>query len=129
MTNSLNTSILTGYAAQDAELRGSNGDTATVDIALTKSIRKSDRTFTNSTQFIPLVCFGRQAGRFAKRVKKGARLEIRGALRKDIYTDKNGIKRSSVKVVVLQFNVIPKQQDETGPKPEATETTPQGAGA
>jgi len=79
------------------------------------------------TTWVDLEAWGRTAEVINEHFRKGQRIAIVGSLRQDVWTDKEGQKRSRLKVVVNSFDFIeprndrdaapsqPRQQDERQP--------------
>ena len=104
----MNKVILVGRLCNDPELRyvGDNNS------ALTKFSLAVDRDYKNKEgnydcDFFECDLWGKRAEVFCQYMSKGRLVGIEGKLRLDKYTNKNGEKRSIIRVKVDSFNFIP----------------------
>lgn len=107
MAFSLNKVMLIGNLGQDAETRftTSNVSVTSFSVATTNSYKGKDGNYVNETTWHNVVAYG--LSDFYKDVlKKGKKVYIEGRLSKRDYTDKDGVKRYVVEVVVDKFNGI-----------------------
>ncbi|GAB4128830.1 MAG: single-stranded DNA-binding protein [Ignavibacteriales bacterium] len=107
MAFSLNKVMLIGNLGQDAETRftTSNVSVTSFSVATTYGYKGKDGNYVNETTWHNVVAYG--LSDFYKDVlKKGKKVYIEGRLSKRDYTDKDGVKRYVVEVVVDKFNGI-----------------------
>ena len=99
---------LLARAATEIELRYSSGDVQTAvgnfRVAVNKKKGESD--------FFNCVAFGKTAENIAHYFHKGDRILIAGRLENDQYTNKEGKKVTSTKIVVEQFDFIEQKKEE-----------------
>ena len=77
--------------------------------ASNESYRQNDEWKTH-TEWHNLVAFGKVADS-AKKLKKGEQIFVEGKLRSNKWTDKNGIQRTSINIVVQSFHPISRSSD------------------
>lgn len=78
-----------------------------------------------TTDFFPCVVFGDMAKSAAKNMRKGGRVTVNGRIEINSYTARDGSPRTSVQVVVREFDVIDYAQ--SGDERAAAEGTPTAA--
>ena len=79
---------------------------AKFSLATSESYKTSSGERVKETQWYNLVVFGKTAAVVEKYLKKGSRIAIEGKLMNRIYTDKKGIRRSSVEVQVNEMLML-----------------------
>ncbi len=107
MATNVNRTELTGNLGNDPEARY----TATGTLVVTASIAvhssyKQGEAWQERTDWFRLVAFG-EAGEALSRFGKGERIRVLGRLQSSEYTDREGLKRTSVEVVVLRSDPAP----------------------
>lgn len=108
MSTSFNRIQLMGNLTKNPELRYLPGGTAIVEvpIAVNERYKKSgDTEYTETVSFFDLVFWNRTAEVVNEYLSKGSPVFIEGRLKQDRY-EKDGEKRSKVKVVVEQMRMI-----------------------
>lgn len=107
MAFSLNKVMLIGNLGQDAETRFTTNNLAVTSFSLatTSSYKGKDGNFVNETTWHNIVAFG-LSDYYKDLLKKGKKVYIEGRLSRRDYTDKEGIKRYTVEVVVDKYNGI-----------------------
>lgn len=98
----LNTVQLIGRVARELKLEHvqSKGDQiAKVDFTLAVNHHQKQE----NVDFIPCVVFRTQAENLFKYIKKGSKIFVSGKISINNYTDKNGDKRSTTKVIAQQI--------------------------
>lgn len=109
----VNKTFLMGNVTRDPELRTTQGGTAVCKfgMAINRKYKQGDEQ-KESTCFVDLVAWGRQAEVIAQYVKKGSPLFVEGRLEFSSWEDKQGGgKRSKLEVAVENFQLM-------GDKPE-----------
>lgn len=108
MAKGFNKVTLMGNLTRDPETRSvSNGQTVTnFSLAVSRSWKGQDGQTQEQTSFINCVAWGKPGEIIAQYVSKGNPLLVSGRLDQRSYDDKDGNKRSSVEVVVEDFNFI-----------------------
>lgn len=96
-----------GHLAAAPELRYlPGGQTGVVDLAIAVNERyKKDDEVIESVSFVDCVFFGRTAEVVNEYLKKGSPILVEGRLRQDRW-EKDGQKRSKLKVIVEQMKMI-----------------------
>ena len=118
----MNKLILMGNFTRDPEIRysqGSNLAIARFSIAIN---RRFAREGEDNTDFFNCTAFGKTAEFVEKYFHKGMKAAIVGRIENDNYTNKNGEKVYSVKVIVEEIEFCEKKgssdNDNPGPPPE-----------
>ncbi len=108
MARGLNRITLIGNLGNDPELRYTADGVAmaTASLAVNGSRRATDGTREDSVEWFRLVFFDRQAENMSTYGTKGKPVFIEGRLQTRPYTDRNGIIRSAIEVVVSQFLLL-----------------------
>lgn len=108
----MNKVILIGRLTANPEIRVSQGEKTVTVANFTIAING----FNEKVDFVPCVAFGKTAELIEKYVNKGNRVAIEGAISVDKYTDKDGNKKTYVKVVASSVEFI-----ENKPKEDVNE--------
>lgn len=118
----LNRVMLMGNLTRDPELRYlPNGNTAVAALGLAINRKWKDKAGAAQEEvtFIDCEAFGRTAEVLNQYLKKGRPVYIEGRLKLDQWTDKEGQKRSKLKVVVEIFEFIDSgKKDEPAAEPD-----------
>lgn len=118
MTLNINTVMLGGNLTRDPETKsiGSSGKTvASFGIAINRKYKASDGEQKEETTFVDIEAWGRTAELAAQYLAKGSSVFIEGKLKLETWDDKDGNKRSKMKVVAesIQFVGPPKTGSST----------------
>mgnify|MGYP001371878761 CR=1 FL=1 len=107
MATNVNRTELVGNLGNDPEARYSAAGTliVTASIAVHSSYKQGEE-WKERTDWFRLVAFG-EAGEALARFGKGERIRVVGRLQSSEYTDREGLKRTSVEVVVLRSDPAP----------------------
>jgi single-strand DNA-binding protein len=125
MATNVNRTELTGNLGNDPEARFNAAGTliVTASIAVHSSYKQGE-AWQERTDWFRLVAFG-EAGEALTRFGKGERIRVAGRLQSSSYTDREGLKRSSVELVVLHSEPAPLPRRDTNeaaaPEPEVAE--------
>ena len=113
----MNQIIMSGRLTNDPEVRYTS-DNKAVAIFNFAVNRIYDR---ENSDFFKCVAFGKTAETIEKLVRKGTKLLLEGEIRNNNYTDKNGVKRYEMQVIVNSFEFCESkgQAQETQPKADA----------
>lgn len=117
----LNRVMLMGNLTRDPELRYlPNGNTAVaaLSLAINRKWKTPGGEAKEEATFIDCEAFGRTAEVLNQYLKKGRPVYIEGRLKLDQWTDKEGQKRSRLKVVVEQFQFIDGKRDDAEETPD-----------
>lgn len=108
----MNKLILTGRLTNDPEVRYSqdNKAVATFSFAVNRTFDKENSDFFRCT------AFGKTAETIEKLVRKGTKLLVTGRIQNNNYTDKNGVKRYEMQVVVEEFEFCESKGESKEPK-------------
>lgn len=98
----MNDVILIGRISTDLELKEITGDKKLVNfnIAINRQGTK------DKTDFIPCTCFNEIAENLVKYQKKGSLIAVKGSIRQNEYTDKEGNKRYSLNVIASRIQYL-----------------------
>ena len=111
----MNDVTLIGRIANDLELKEvNNKKMLNINIAI-------NRQGSDKVDFIPCVAFDKTAENVVKYQKKGNLIALKGSIRQNEYTDKEGNKRYSLNVSVNRIKFLEAIKDETNK--QATSTT------
>jgi single-strand DNA-binding protein len=104
----LNRVLLMGNLTRDPELRYTPNNTAVVSFGLAVNRRWKNQQGEQQDEVLFVDCdaFGRTAEVINQYLKKGRPVYIEGRLRLDQWTDKEGQKRSKIKVVIDNFQFL-----------------------
>lgn len=104
---------LLGRLTRDPEIRNTQQGKSVASFTLA-----IDRFGGQETDFFDCAAWEKQADLIAKSCKKGNRLLVNGRLQQDKWTDQNGQKRTSIKVIVQTLFFIESAQNtnKTAPK-------------
>ena len=108
MAKGFNKVILMGNLTRDVETRTtpSGQSVSNFSLAVTRSWKDQNGQTQDQTSFINCVAWGKVGEIIGQYVQKGAPLLVSGRLDQRSYEDKDGNKRSSVEVVVEDFNFV-----------------------
>jgi single-strand DNA-binding protein len=100
--------ILMGKLTRDVEMRAlpSGSSVAQFGLAVNERFKGSDGQWQERANFIDCEMFGNRAEAFGKFHSKGSTAFIEGKLRLDQWQDKDGSKRSKLKVVAESFEFV-----------------------
>ena len=106
----MNRIILTGIAGNDPQIKIIASTTTTV-ASFRLAVRGKSK---DETLWITATAFGKTAELVSQYIKKGSKCGVEGRLNLDEYTDKEGVKRMSVQVIVdsIEFFSSKEQQPE-----------------
>ncbi len=114
---------LIGNVTKDIEVTTTSNGTNVSNFNLAVNRRYADKDGNPITDFHTCVAFNKKAEVLAKYVKKGNKLFIAGELYYDTYEDSKGVKRTSAKINVDDFEFLtPKKVEDIDKQKE--ELTP-----
>lgn len=115
--SSMNHVVLMGNLTRDPESRKTTTGTAVADLglAVSESYKNKEGQLVESTCFVDVVTWGRQAETCAQYLKKGVPVLVEGRLQLDQWENEAGEKRSKLRVRALsvQFLGRPPRRDGT----------------
>lgn len=121
----MNKVILMGRLTRDPEVRYSQGSVSQESNAIANFTLAVDRRYRREGEteadFFNCVSFGKTAEFIERYFRKGNRILVSGRIQNDNYTNKNGEKVYSVKVMIdeAEFTESKAQQAPEGPKPDS----------
>lgn len=121
---SLNSVILAGNLTRDPELRAipSGANVLEMGMAINDSYRNKAGETVESTCFVEVVVWGRQAETCAQYLRKGSPVLVEGRLQYDQWENKEGEKRSRLRVVAARVQFLsPPRRAEYGDAPGAND--------
>jgi single-strand DNA-binding protein len=123
----INRVILTGRLTANPESRAlpSGMPVAVFSIAVNRKYKDKGGSWQEESFFFDVETFGQLAERVGKQLSKGDQVLIEGSLRQDRWEDKNGEKRSKVKIVAERVVLIskPANANTENPTEEVLEET------
>ncbi len=104
----LNKVMLMGNLTRDVELKTTTGNqtVASFSLAINRKFRLKDGEDREEVTFVDCEAWGKTGEVIAKYVSKGKPLYVEGRLKLDSWEDKDGQKRSKMRVVVEEFQFI-----------------------
>lgn len=121
MAGNYNKVILLGNLTRDIELKHLSGDMSvgSFGLAVNRRFRTRDGENREEVTFVDCEAWGRTAEVMGQYLQKGRPVFIEGRLKLDTWEDKDGGKRSKLKVVVENFQFVDSKQggEGGGPRP------------
>ncbi len=116
MAGNVNKVFLMGNLTRDVEMRSlpSGMNVGNFGIAVNERFKSKDGEWQERVNFIDCEVWGRTAEIMSQYLKKGRPAFIEGRLRLDQWEDKQGQKRSKLKVVVDNFQFVDSRTDGGG---------------
>ena len=110
----MNEVFLTGNLGTDPEFRETpNGiEICILSVATNESIKR-DNQWVDHTEWHRVVVFAGTAKSCAKFLAKGSKVAVRGKIRSNKYTDKEGIERKSFEIIGDKVEFLSKRQTTT----------------
>jgi len=110
---SLNTLILTGNLGGEPRftVTSTGRKKASFSIASTKNHKGADGAWTKTTEWTPIVLWGRLAERAEKLLAKGLPVLVHGEKRTRTYTDAKGTVHQLVELVAADFQLLARKQE------------------
>jgi len=105
---SYNKVLLMGNLTRDVQLKSVAGGQAVAEIgiAVNRKFKLKDGTEKEEVTFVDCECWGPRADVIAKYFSKGKPIFIEGRLKLDSWEDKDGQKRSKMRVVIEDFQFV-----------------------
>ena len=103
----LNKVMLMGHLTRDVELRAAGSSTVgNIGVAVSRKWKDASGEQKEETCFVDCEAWGKTAEIIAKYTAKGHPIYLEGRLKLDQWEDKDGSKRSKIKVVVESFQFL-----------------------
>lgn len=120
----MNTVTLMGRLSQEPEIRSTSAGTTVYNFNFAVNRRFVRTDGDPKADFFACAAFGKTAERLEKcNLTKGVKLLIQGELQNDSYTDRNGVKRVTTRIIVNDFDFCEsKNQTTTGAPAPRRET-------
>lgn len=105
---SFNKCILIGNLVRDPALSYTPSEKAVCnfDLAINDSYKNAKGEKQEQVTFVPVTVWGKQAESVAEYLKKGRQCLVEGAIRQDRWEDKEGNKRSKLKLVAINVRFL-----------------------
>ncbi|HON78504.1 MAG TPA: single-stranded DNA-binding protein [Spirochaetota bacterium] len=126
MASDINRVILIGRMVKDPELRYTQSGSSVANFSIA-----NNRIYTVSgdrkeyTSFFNCIAWGKLGEAIAQYCKKGQRIGIEGRLQQRTWDDQSGNKRSTVEVVVENFQFLTPKQGQDMASPEMSAPSPE----
>ena len=101
-----------GRLTKEVELKSSQSGTS----YLSNSIACDRKYGEKKTDFFQIKAFGKTAEAMDKFLHKGSKIFIEGDIQVDEYTDKSGVKKSSVSIVISSWEFAESKEEKTEKK-------------
>jgi single-strand DNA-binding protein len=127
MATNVNRTELVGNLGNDPETRiSATGTTVTTASIAVHTSYKQGEEWKERTDWFRLVAFG-EAAEYLASYRKGERIAVAGRLQSSEYTDREGVKRTSVEVVVLRSDPapLPRRAEPAAAEPEPVADEPE----
>lgn len=103
----MNLVVLIGNLGADPEVRSANSGTSVCNLRLATSSReKVNGEWQNVPEWHRVVCFGNTADAVAKFTRKGSKVAVRGSIKTNKWTDKDGTVKYSTEIVASEVNFL-----------------------
>lgn len=111
---------IAGRLTRDVEVRSVSSGTQVANIGIAINRKWSDKSGEKKeeTTFVDCEAWGKTAEVMAQYLSKGSEVFVSGRLRLDLWDDKDGSKRSKMKVVVDSFQFVGGKQETDEPSPQ-----------
>lgn len=111
----INRVIVMGRLTANPEMRSlpSGMPVVSFGIAVNRNYKDKNGNWQEESHFFDVEAFGQLAERIGKQLSKGYQVLIEGQLRQDKWEDKNGEKRSKVKIVAERVSLVSKPSGNT----------------
>lgn len=119
----MNRVIMSGRLTRDPEIRQTRGEkqTAVASFAIAVDRRFAKQTDEVKTDFFECTAWGKTAEHMEKYWKKGMKALVSGRLENETWTGKDGVKRTTAKIIVEEIEFCERKEN-SGEKKEAAET-------
>jgi single-strand DNA-binding protein len=116
MALNLNTVLLAGHLTRDPEVKvlAKERTVAAFSIAINRRYKGSDGEFKEESTFVDCEAWGRTAELVGQYLAKGSGCYVEGRLKLDTWQDKEGAKKSRLKVVVDSVQFLSRPRGEEG---------------
>ena len=120
----MNKAIMMGRLTRDPEIRYSQGQNATAVASFSIAVdRRFKRDGEPDADFFNCTAFGKQAEFVEKYLKKGVKVVVSGRVQNDNYTNKDGQKVYSTRIMVDEIEFAESKSSSAGNSAEAPAAT------
>ena len=109
MATDINNVTLVGRLTNDPQLKYLPSGTAALEFSIANNYYVSSKE-SNEVSFFDIVLFGKVAESLSKFLVKGKQVAVSGTLRQDRWEDKEGAKRSRVRINAQSVQLLASQQ-------------------
>ncbi len=104
---------LVGRLGANPEMKtyGENKKLANIRLAVNDRYKNAEGEWMDETQWFSLVAWSKLAVYVEKYLNKGTEVAIEGRLVNKVFTDKNGVKRTSTEIIVNEILLLSKQKE------------------
>ena len=107
---SVNVVVISGNIGRDPEIRSSVSGTSILNFSLAVSERiKKGEEWTEYTNWVDIVVFGRRADSLSNILKKGMKVAVSGHLRYSTW-EREGLKRSKIEVIADDVDIMQRRE-------------------
>ncbi|MBN1475394.1 single-stranded DNA-binding protein [Candidatus Sumerlaeota bacterium] len=129
---SVNRVIVTGHLVSDIDLKSlpSGTSVAKLRVAVNTGYKDKSGEWQDDTCFIDVDVWGKQAEWLAESAHKGSKVLVEGSLREDKWEDREGNKRSKIKIRAFHAEHMsePRGRGAGRAAPEVDDTSPSDSG-
>jgi single-strand DNA-binding protein len=124
MSSSINNWCFSGNLGRDPELRYTTNGTAILSfsVAISKNKKQADGNWKTETFWVTVILWDKYAESMKEKLAKGYRVLVIGELKQEEFEDKEGNKRSVLKVFAQKVEITNSKPGKTH-EPEATDET------
>jgi single-strand DNA-binding protein len=118
---SINRVIVTGHLVSDIELKSlpSGTSVAKLRVAVNTGYKDKSGEWQDDTCFIDVDVWGKQAEWLVEKASKGSKVLVEGSLREDKWEDREGNKRSKIKIRAFHAEHMSEPRSRGGGRPAA----------
>ena len=114
MASDKNELIISGNLVRDPEIRTTHSGTPVCNFSIASNkYHKKDNAFEKEVSFFDVQCWGNLALDIGENCHKGTPIELKGRLKQESWTDREGKKKSKVVIVAGEVNKISRQERQT----------------
>ena len=117
----MNNAIILGRLTRDPELRYTSSNVAVANLSVAVNRNYTNEEGEKETDYINVTVFKKQAENCKNYLSKGSQIAIKGEIRTDTYTDKDGNNKRNFYVLANQITFLDtKKKDTKEPKKDYT---------
>ena len=114
---SVNKVILVGFVGKEPETRAFADGTGVTNFSLATSEKYKDKSgeWKEQTEWHNISCFGKLAEIASQYVHKGTQVYVEGKIKTNKYTDKSGVEKYAVNIVVSSLQLLGSKEAKSPP--------------